>query len=170
MSELHPKQETVSIDSFEDVIETNVPFSEESPSRTMGRAEWLATRSGAEILLYMSKLGIATEQRVKLMTFFGMATDEWLEFVHDGLNLGRPYNHATGDCHPLEYELRKNVEGIIEKWDDENREEYSLFGPSTEAMEASDNLGMLEGSEIVEMVQGLSPKSIVAEPRSEARS
>jgi len=169
MSELHPKQETVSIDSFEDVIETNVPFSEESPSRTMGRAEWLATRSGAELLVYMSKLGIATEQKVKLMTFFGMTTDEWLEFVGDGLNLDR-YVPATGDCHPLEYVLRENVEGIIEKWDDENCDEDSIFGPSDEATEASDTLGMLEGSEIVEMVQGLGPKFLVAEPRSEERS
>jgi len=169
MSELHPKQDAEPIDSFEDVIETNVPFSEERPSRTMGRAEWLATRSGAELLLYMSKLGIATEQKVKLMTFFGMATDEWLEFVGDGLNLDR-YNYATGDCHPLECELRKNVEGIVEKWDDENCGEDNIFGPSSEAMEASDTLGMLEGLEIVGMVQGLGPESLVAELHTDERS
>lgn len=153
----HESSSTPSV-SLEDILESDIEFSAESAGRTMGRASWLAVRSRAEFLLFVSNLDVTTAQRVGLMAVFDEATNDWMDFVNQGVGPGAVRH--TGDMHPRERELDSLIESTVEVWDEQTMEEYDITGAEYEASGFSTGLGSMEGVEIIRMVRELGQKAL----------
>ena len=103
--------------TLEDDIETNIRFDNELRTRTLGRADWLTTRSMAEFVLKVtdSKLGLTVEQQIVLIEKVEEIVDDFLEFIVDGIDCDD--DPESGDYHPDTENVAEHTDYVYDTLD-----------------------------------------------------
>lgn len=154
---------------FEDVLETNTPFSEETPQRVLGRAGWLAVRGAAEFMLTLDGMDIPAANKAYIMAAYLEHAEDWVGFVEDGLSDLPTTKRAPGDKHPQAAKLERLIQNVLELWDEEDVDKndpktlFGLLDHSGTGVDDTLELGMLVGQDILEMVKAL--KKRLKEPK-----
>lgn len=147
--------------SFEDVLETNTPFSEETSQRVLGRAGWLAVRGAAEFMLTLDGMDIPAANKAYIMAAYLEHAEDWVEFVEEGLSDLPSAKRAPGDKHPQAAKLEHLIDNVLDLWDERDvdindpKTLFGFLGHSSVGVDDTLELGTLTGQDIVDMLKAL---------------
>lgn len=134
--------------AMEDSIETNEVFRRETPSRTLGRAEWLAVRSHAEFVILVTdpKLELTPKQQLTVINKVDDIISDFGEFILDGFEEIEDISRV--DFHPQAHGLEKSTDKLIDliakNWGDLKGVSEIGLGDDLFELRAQDLIGVLK--------------------------